>query len=307
MKQKRSESIAWQRIGMMVLLVLFLTGCGENGTDQQKKESTPILSLYYLVDLENGAAGHREVVKAVPVNLAPADATPEALLKRLSQPPEEGLLSPLPEGTEVNECIPEGNCLTVDFSEPYGTLTGYDLTCANCAIGLTLTQLLEVEKVVFTVNGGALPNWEQVALENKMVMLPSEESKSDFIEVPLYFWNPQKGVLQAESRTMLLDREVELAAKVLYALIDGPKEDGLEALLPKDTTLLSVSIENRCCIITLSDEFWQSVPESKEQQKMVLYSIVHSLKGLEFVDSVQIQSAAGWTAYGSFSLKEPFS
>ena len=290
MKKRWNRPVRWAGMWMVLLGTLFLLpGCRVNPDNLAGTEA--VISLYYLVDLQHASQAQREVIKPVLTDLSPADATPEDLLERLRNAPEEGLISPIPERAEVNRCTLEGKRLTVDFSAPYGKLQDYDLTCSNCAIVLTLTQLFNVEEVVFTVDGAPLPNWEQTAVQGKMVVLP----------------NDQKMELQAERRMLAPDRDMELAAKVLYALIDGPEQEGLVPLLPKETTLLAILIENRCCTITLSDEFWHAVPESAKQQETVLYSIVYSLKSLEFVDSVQIQSGAGWTYYGDISLKEPLS
>ncbi|MBQ1351986.1 MAG: GerMN domain-containing protein [Oscillospiraceae bacterium] len=306
MKKRRNRPVKWAGMWMVLLGMLFLlASCTANSGNLEKTKT--VISLYYLVDLQHASQAQKEVVKPVLTDFSPADATPEDLLERLGKAPEEGLISPIPEGAKVNQCIWEGKRVTVDFSAPYGKLQDYDLTCSNCAIVLTLTQLFNVEEVVFTVDGAPLPNWEQTAMQEKMVILPEEAEETELVEVELYFWNAQKMELQAERRMLVPDRDMELAAKVLYALIDGPEQEELEPLLPKETTLLAILIENRCCTITLSDEFWNAVPESAKQQETVLYSIVYSLKSLEFVDSVQIQSGAGWTYYGDISLKEPLS
>ena len=61
-----------------------------------------------------------------------------------------------------------------------------------------------------------------------MVVLPKEAEETEPVEVELYFWNDQKMELQAERRMLAPDRDMELAAKVLYALIDGPEQEEIQ-------------------------------------------------------------------------------
>ncbi len=310
MKRKGNKiwvhSAGW-RVWPLILSFLLIPLLGCEREVQGPNASSAIVSLYYLVDLEKTPSSQRAVVQEVPSGLSPMDATVGQLLDLLRSPPEETLLSPLPEGTMVLSCEQEGKRLFLDLSEAYGTLTGYDLTRANCAIAMTLTQLSEIDDVVLTVEGKPLPGWEQTVLGKNVAVTSEREPEIAPIEVALYFWSPEDSALKAEYRTISTEQDTVLAARIVQALIEGPEQEGLEALLPRDTTLLEISIENRCCTLTLSNAFWTEVPESVSRQEAVLYSVVRSLSNLEFIDSVQFQTANGSASYGSFSLEKPLS
>lgn len=308
MKQwnKRPAGRVWLGVVIILLCLLSLPGCG--GEIEGPNASSAIVSVYYLFDMEKISAAQRAVVQAVPSGLCLMDAAPEKLLELLQKKPaDETLCSPLPEGTVVRTCRQEGKRLLLDLSAPYGTLTGYALTRSNCAIAMTLTQLPDIEEVVLTVEGEPLPGWEQVKLGRNLALTLDGEPEVSPIEVALYFWNPKTGGLQAEYRTLSAEQDAILAAHIVQALVEGPEQQGLETLLPKDTTLLSISIEHRCCTLTLSDAFWTEVPESAEQQEAVLRSVVDSLKNLDFIDSICFRKAKGAAVYGGTSLEQPLS
>ena len=297
--------LARWRMWPMILAFLLVPLLGCEREIQGPNASSAIISLYYLVDLEQTPSSQRAVVQEVPSGLSPMDATVEQLLDLLCSVSKETLISPLPEGTEVLSCEQEGKRLFLDLSEEYGTWTGYDLTRANCAIAMTLTQLSGIDDVVLTVEGKPLPGWEQTVLGKHIAVTSEEEPETAPVEVALYFWSTEESVLKAEYRTISKEQDTVLASHIVQALIEGPEQEGLERLLPRDTALLEISIENRCCTLTLSDAFWTEVPESVSRQEAVLYSVVRSLSNLEFIDSVQFQTVNGPAPYGSFSLEEP--
>ncbi|MGI6497321.1 MAG: GerMN domain-containing protein [Oscillospiraceae bacterium] len=303
--KSRSNSM-WICMAATLLAFCFLAGCRLD--TEEPNASSAIVLVHYLVNLEKTPISQRAVVQAVPSGLSPVDATPEELLQLLqTNPGDETLYAPLPEGTNVRTCRQEGKRLFLDLSAVYGQLKGYELTRSNCAIAMTLTQLSDVEEVVLTVEGEPIPGWEQGKLGRGLALTSDAEPEVSPIEVALYFWNTESGGLQAEYRTLSAQQDAILAANIVQALIDGPEQRGLEALLPEGTTLLSISIEHRCCAITLSDVFWMEVPASAQRQEAVLRSVVDSLKNLDFIDSVYFLNTKGAAVYGGISLDQPLS
>ena len=82
----------------------------------------------------------------------------EALMDELLAGPEEPeLSSPFPPGTRLLDWSLEEGELHLDLSQPYGALTGVDLTLADACLALTLTQLPQVETIYVTVEGSEIP------------------------------------------------------------------------------------------------------------------------------------------------------
>ena len=114
-----------------------------------------------------------------------------ALLEELLRGPlDETLKSTIPAGTTLLSMTLEGSRAVVDFSSPYGTLSGVSLTLADSAVLMTLAQVPEISSVRITVRGrdlayrdrqGLLDEWEalldQVLAEGSCFSLKQLEVK----------------------------------------------------------------------------------------------------------------------------------
>jgi len=256
----------------------------------------------YLAVADSAADEGRAAVRAVSAGIPAAEATPEALLARLLETPADpALRSPLPEGTSVRSVTRAGRRVLVDFSVEYALLTGFDRTRADYCVTLTLCGCDDVREVVITAEGKLLTG----VLTADDVLITSTERDFETIEVALYF----RGVdgLEAEYRELAVPQGEALPARIVRALIDGPETAGLSPLLPEETTLVNLSVEDDgCCVVTLSDAFWDEVPPRVDEQRLVIDSIVSSLTSLDSVSSVLLRDEGGArTAYGEIPIDEP--
>ena len=285
------------------LVFIICSGCSDGNTGDGST-----LSIYYVTSSENvNAYDRKEALTPYPTSLSPESTTPEALISQLFTPPNDTLLSPFPSGTSLLSCTVQDGVAYVDLSTAYQTLSDYELTVANYAICLTLTQLPQIEALVITVDGQPLPNWEQQSLTSSDAVLSSTEKEYTSIEVALYFYDEKTAGLEAEYRTIFLEEETRLAKQIVSALISGPETDTLMALLPHDTELLDLTLEDGCCQITLSSAFWENVPDSQALQQLTIASVVNSLTNLEFVKSVQFlcPDPGMEPVYGNIELDRP--
>ena len=141
-------------------LVLLVIGCAVGtATVRQEPEGTAY-QLYFLertlADADGGDALRAEE-RAIDDTGCTAEETARLLLEALLRGPKDPLLeSPFPKGTSLVSVERVGTELRVDLSAAYGGLSGVELSLADYAITLTLTQLPDVARVRITVLGEEL-------------------------------------------------------------------------------------------------------------------------------------------------------
>lgn len=231
-----------------------------------------------------------------------------ALLEALLEGPEagSGLVSAIPSGTRLLGWSIENGVAYVDLSQPYGDLVGVDLTLADYSITLTLAQLEEVDGVVITVNGSYREGGDGRVLHAEDVVFSGVEEEPVELSAALYFRRAGTQELGYELRVFLLTEDDTPALAVLEALVAGPQDEGLAAVLPEGLEIRSVRMENGVCYADLSAALLESVPDSREEQELVVYSIVNTLCSLETVDGVQLLvEGEGLEEYGTLRLNGP--
>jgi len=107
--------------------------------------------------------------------------------------------------------------------------------------------------------------------------------------VTLYFVNKETGELMPEARLI----DAKLLTKNPYAtlvglLLNGPKNDKLENVIPAGTRLNSVKVEKDMAIVDLSEEFAQGVEKEADKESKIVYSIVNTLIELTEIEKVKI-------------------
>ena len=285
----------------LALCMLLLTGCGA-GQDQSA------YTVYCRAALD--MAGGADAVYALP-----ADAQGESdermarsLLEQMMQASGENCESPLPAGTEILDITIDGGAAVVDLSREYAALSGVDLTIADACITLTLCQLPSVERVSVLAEGRALPYQERETMAASGILLSQTDDGVRTLRVRLYFPDRESGELMAESRRLQLYEGQSTAQVVLEALLAGPEDAHLAAVLPENTRVLSARVDEGICYVNLSKEFLENVPQSMHRQENVVYSLVKSLCSISDIQAVQISvegDKAGY--YGAVDISVPLS
>src|SRR5699024_5504168 len=90
------------------------------------------------------------------------------------------------------------------FSEPYGGLSGIDLTLANYCLTLTLCQVEDVDAVQVTVEGETLPFQTTTQLRPEDVILSGSEEQPIYYTAALWFPRTSGEGLGLEYRQMML-------------------------------------------------------------------------------------------------------
>lgn len=248
--------------------------------------------------------GHPELCSAEYVGERSAPRMMEALLSGPAT--GTGLVSLIPEGTKLLDCNQRGDLVHVDLSEPYAALTGAELTLADYCITLTLTQLEGVDSIYITVNGRELPQRSKQVFRADDVVLSGAEEEPVELTAALCFRRTGGNELGEELRIFRLTESQSATLAVLQALLAGPSEPGLQALLPEGLEVYSARVEAGICYVDFSDLLLTEIPKRVEEQQLVLRSIVESLQSLGYVQAVQLLvEGEPLPLYGQVDVSQP--
>lgn len=107
--------------------------------------------------------------------------------------------------------------------------------------------------------------------------------------VKLYFKNKETGELDTESRLIDVKNLANNPYQLLVnMLIEGPKNDKLERLIPEGTKINKVELQKNIVIIDFFESFIKNHSGGLEEESKTIYSIVNTLTELTEVDGVKI-------------------
>lgn len=78
----------------------------------------------------------------------------------------------------------------------------------------------------------------------------------------------------------------EKVRRVVKKLTDGPKDDNLISVIPENTVLNKVRINDKIAYLDFSDEFIENHPGGSVGEYNTLYSIVNSLTEIDGIEAV---------------------
>lgn len=273
------------RLAALMLALCLLAGCGA----AQSGEGDG-LRLYYPVPLEEHPGG--DAISSVTVDwgtlLREQDRASQAeavLALLMGGCQDENFQSPIPEGTSLRSVEVKGGTAWVDFSGSYSQLGGMALTIADYCVALSLTQLEGVYAVRITVNGQELAYRDSNLFLASDVLLTSMDDVVRMLTAQLYFPDAD-GTLTPEERLLTQYEGQSAADVVIAALMDGPTEDGLQALIPEGVTGITARVEDGVCQLNLPSEELDAVDADTVEQ--MLRGIVTSLRSLEGISAVQV-------------------
>lgn len=271
-------------LAALALALCLLAGCAA-GTVSGRDG----LRLYYAVPLDTHPGGDAIDHVTVDWNSLPeGDKTARvaAVLSLLmGECHEKGFQSPIPAGTTLRSAEVKGSTAWVDFAGSYGQLSGMDLTIADYCVALSLTQLEGVYAVRITVNGQELAYRDSNLFLASDVLLTSMDDVVRMLTAQLYFPDAD-GTLTPEERLLTQYEGQSTADVVIAALMDGPTEDGLQALIPEEVTGITARVEDGVCQLNLPSEELDAVDADTVEQ--MLRGIVTSLRSLEGITAVQV-------------------
>lgn len=130
--------------------------------------------------------------------------------------------------------------------------------------------------------------------ENKNIeeYTPEEEITGEQLRqtiVSLYFPLKETKELQPEARMVDIKEIINNPyEKLINLLIEGPKNDKLEKIIPENTKLLKNYLEGDCLVLDFSSEFLNYNKENEKTKNNMIDSIVNTLTELTEVNKVKI-------------------
>lgn len=139
---------------------------------------------------------------------------------------------------------------------------------------------------LFFINRGEVAE-EEIIEYTPAEEITEEQERNTIISV--YYKNKETKELMPEARLI----DVKLLAnnpyeEILKILMNEPKSDKLEKVIPKGTILLGTELKKNTLYINFSNEFIDNQKEGIEEETKTIYSIVNTLTELNEVTSVKI-------------------
>ena len=104
----------------------------------------------------------------------------------------------------------------------------------------------------------------------------------------LYFSNLEKNNLVIEQRNIISDGIEDTAKTIVEELIKGPEINTNLSLIPKETKLLGLEVENGVAMVNFSIGYFPSSTDADVIELLARYSIVHTLCDIDGIDKVKI-------------------
>ena len=121
---------------------------------------------------------------------------------------------------------------------------------------------------------------------------PQEEISEDQLRqtiVSLYFPNKETKELEPEARLVDIKEILENPyEKIVNLLIEGPKDESKERIVPENTKLLSSQLEGDCLTLDFSSDFLNYDKTDEKAKENLINSIVNTLTQLNEVNSIKI-------------------
>ena len=130
---------------------------------------------------------------------------------------------------------------------------------------------------------------EETVIEEYIPEEEISEEQSRQTIVSLYFQNKETKELEPEARLVdikeILNNPYE---KIVNLLIEGPKDETKEKIIPDNVKLLNTILEGDCITLDFSQEFLNYDKEDEKVKENIINSLVNTLTQLNEVNSIKI-------------------
>lgn len=269
---------------ILFALALFLAvGCGK------RKDGDGAYQVYCL---------NAESTKIVPVAYSPkadpddTQGFAEELLGELSADPDDvDYRKTIPDDVKVLDFALEETLLTLYFSSEYGNIDRIVEPLVRAAIVRTMTQVEGIECLTFFVGEEPLADKDKnpvgIMTNDSFVENPGEQINSiQSATLTLYFSNAKGNGLVTETQDVHYSSNISIEKLVMEHLLAGPKGVDAYPAIPEGTKLISVSVSDGVCFVSLDESFRNQ--DYNVEESIVMYSIINSLSELATVNKVQI-------------------
>ena len=149
------------------LILLLLCGC----TEQAETDFPGNGNFYYLRnELQfHSSEGHITSEKRAVSNME--DDLETLLNTYLAGPENEELLSPFPKNTSVKNITHKSSIFSIQLSNNFSELTGYDLTVACACLTLTIQEFVDAKLIQISAENSMLDGNKHISMNADSILL----------------------------------------------------------------------------------------------------------------------------------------
>ncbi len=273
----------WRQVLIIVLISTLIFPLGACGLNSKARR--------YIVYYRNMAS-----TKLIETNYDTKTTDKETLVKELiarlgTKSKENEIVQLIPDNLSVTNVEIDGNRVLIYFDSKYQSLKNSDELLLRAGLIKTLSQIDDVKYFSFYVDGE-----DAKYKDGSLIGLQSEEDFVDensdsiptvkFRDVNLYFANQSGDALVKKTETVAYSKQTPIEKVIVEQLIRGPVDNSMNATLPLDVKLLSITVSNGVCYVNLSSNFLTEMVNVSND--IPVFSIVNSLTSLSNIDSVKI-------------------
>ncbi|MFR4350737.1 MAG: GerMN domain-containing protein [Roseburia sp.] len=199
---------------------------------------------------------------------------------------------PIPNEVEVVNYSLDGVLLTLHFDEDYRKMNAVEEVLCRAAVVRTMIQIKGVECVAFYIGDAPLTdakgNLVGSMYQDSFVENPGEQINSiQNATLTLYFSNGEgNGLVKEVRQDVYYSSNISVEKLIVEQLLEGPSVSGAKSAIPQGTKLVTVSVVDGVCYVSLDEGFRNQ--DYKVNEAIVIYSIVNSLTEVPTVSKVQI-------------------
>lgn len=211
-----------------------------------------------------------------------------SLMQRyLEGPVSPELESPFPANAEFLDITVQSQCANVTVNAAIAALQGIDLTIALSAVSKTMLQFSEIQSVRFTAQNILLGGQESLLFTQESLVLYDDSAQSQQVSLKLYIPGNDGAYLIEQIEQINKKLSGSLPEYLLQRLKVCTEEAG-QNVFPAQASVLDTAIENGVCTVDFSDEFLTEKPTTAQEERLLLFSIVNTLTGIDNIDAVRI-------------------
>lgn len=258
-------------IGLLLVVMLVVTGCKNQ---EQKKGYT----VYYV---------NQEHTKLTEASYEPSAETFDEMMKelfgQLMQAPN-GSVSAVPDDVSVKGYERSIDALRIDFSKEYYEMDHITEVLLRAAVIKTISQIPGVSKIMITVDGEQLvdQDGDLVPAMDAASFIDTKEggiNSYQYANLTFYFSDQTGEKLSEEAREVHYSSNMILARVVIEQIIKGPEQTDLKAVVPADTKIVSLNVNEGICTVNFDAEFNKEPSETAVKPETAIYAIVNSVCG----------------------------
>ena len=269
---------------VLLLIGVWLCGC------TAKEQEITGYQIYY-----TNQEGTKLVEESYSPEAQKGEALIQELIERLLQSPTfADAKKAIPEEVTITNALLKDKVLAVNFSAAYQTMDHITEVLCRAATVKTLVQVPEVEAVEICIDGAAfaddLGNPVGAMTADSFIDAKGEGINSyQYAGLSLYFIDESGEKISKEMRNVHYSSNTSLEKVVLEQLQRGPANTKLQAVMPKGTEILGVTVKGNMVTVNFDNDFAKPAENPQITPEATIYAIVNALCDSCGANRVQIQ------------------